>query len=189
MLLKPKASKSLRLRLGPVSGLLDKALATGRCIFVGEGVDAGHNIYPPALASMAADIAVHGHLTAATAGFEAFLAGTPTLLLDRERWHRSRWYGLGKGRVVFNDWEELWKTCCEHWRNPAGVPSLGDWSSTIHDLDPFRDGRAVQRMTTYLNWLLDSLRQGYSRDVALVAAAKQYSEIWGEDKIIRNIGN
>lgn len=188
LILKPKASKTLHRRLGSVSGLLDQALATGRCIVIGEVLGAGHNIYPPALASMAADVAVHGHLTAATAGFEAFLSGTPALLLDRERWHRSRFYSLGKGRVVFNDWEELWRTCCEYWRNPAGVPEFGDWSSMIHELDPFRDGRAVQRMGTYLKWLLDDLRQGYSRDAALVDAAKRYAEIWGEDKIIRNVG-
>lgn len=138
---------------------------------------------------MAADVAVHGHLTAATAGFEAFLSGTPALLLDRERWHRSRFYSLGKGRVVFNDWEELWRTCCEYWRNPAGVPEFGDWSSMIHELDPFRDGRAVQRMGTYLKWLLDDLRQGYSRDAALVDAAKRYAEIWGRIRSSEMLGS
>ena len=38
------------------------------------------NKYPPAVAALASDIAIHGYLHAVTAGLESALAGIPTLL-------------------------------------------------------------------------------------------------------------
>jgi hypothetical protein len=107
LVLKPKVPGTLRRRLGSVSTLLEQALRTGRCVLYETG--ALHGAYPPAAAALAADIAVHGHLLAETAGIEAALAGVPTLLLDREGWPQSALYQLGVGRVVFNDWPSLWR--------------------------------------------------------------------------------
>ena len=72
---------------------------TGRCFIFEEGNIFGS--YPPATASLAADIAIHGHLFAATAGVESALTGTPTLMLDREGYSMSPLYELGVGRVIF----------------------------------------------------------------------------------------
>lgn len=181
LILKPKTPFNLRRRLGPVAVLLERAEATGRCFVFEEGVVQG--TYPPAAAAIAADVMIHGQLHGGTAGLESALAGTPTLLLDRVGWHVSPLYRLGVGRVVFNDWHALWETTVEHWRRPGGVPALGDWSPMLEELDPFRDGRAAERMGTYLQWLLEGLKAGLSRETVMADAAERYSALWGEDKV------
>lgn len=181
LVLKPKTPSSLRRRLGAVAELLARAQATGRCYIYEDGALQGS--YPPAAAAMAADIAIHGHLCAATAGLEAALAGVPTLLMDREGWHVSPLYRLGVGRVVFKDWQELWEACVQHWTTPAGIPGLGDWSSMLDELDPFRDGRAAERMGTYIQWLIEGFKAGLDREIIMADAAERYCAMWGRDKV------
>ncbi|MFA5844052.1 MAG: hypothetical protein WC971_04385 [Coriobacteriia bacterium] len=182
LVLKPKVPGTLRRRLGPVAELLEAAIATGRCLVLERG--AMHGSYPPAIAALAADIAIHGHLCAATAGFEAALVGVPTLLLDREGWPGSRLHALD-GTVAFPDWPELWAALEEHLRVPGGTPGFGDWSPLLPELDPFRDGRAAERMGTYLAWLLDGFREGMPRESVLERAAERYAGAWGADKVAR----
>jgi len=181
LVLKPKAFKTLQRRLGNITPLLDDAVKTGRCFIFKEG--AIQVSYPPAVAALAADIAVHGHLYAATAGMEAALAGVPTLLLDREGWSVSKFYRLGQDRVVFSGWDQLWKACEENREDPGSVAGLGDWSPLLNDLDSFRDGRAAERMGIYLKWLLDGFKEGKPREKILADAAERYARQWGKDKI------
>jgi hypothetical protein len=181
MVIKPKGPSTLRRRLGPVAELLQRAEATGRCYVYKGG--AGHGFHTPAEAALAADIAIHGHLCGATAGLEAALAGVPTLLLDREGWTVSPLYRLGVGRVVFTDWEGLWNALVEHWASPGGIPGFGDWSPMLNELDPFRDGRAAERMGTYIQWLIEGFKAGLDRETVMADAAERYCEIWGKDKV------
>jgi len=188
LLIKPKAPSTLRKRLGPVAQLLERAETTGRCVVFEGG--ALHGSAPPAAAALAADVMIHGHLCAATAGVEAALAGVPTLLLDREGWSVSPLYRLGVGQVVFTDWESLWKACLEHWRRPGRMPGFGDWSPMLEEFDPFRDGHAAERMGTYLQWLLEGFRTGLGRETVMADAAERYGALWGKDKVIPvNVGD
>ncbi len=182
LLLKPKTPQTLRRRLGPVAALLARAEATGRCVVFEDGRIQGST--PPVAAALAADVMVHGHLYGATAGVESALAGVPTLLMDREGWPVSPLYRLGLGRVVFTDWPALWEACCEHWRRPGGVPGFGAWASIVDELDPFRDGRAAERMGTYLQWLLEGFDAGWDRQTVLAAAAERYAAQWGQQTVM-----
>jgi hypothetical protein len=147
LIVKPKVPRSLRRRLGPLAPILARAEATGRCRVLEDG-DL-QSVRPPAAAALAADLAVHGHLTAGTAGLEAALAGVPTALLDPDGFRESGLHRLGPA-VVFDDWDGLWRAAVEHWQRPGGVPGFGDWSPLWPDLDPFRDGRAAERMGDYV---------------------------------------
>ena len=183
LLLKPHVPGSLHKHLGPVAALLARAEATGRCyVYQGQGITGS---YPPAAAALASDIAIHGHLVAGTAGMESALAGVPVLLLDREGWSASPLYQLGVGKVVFNDWEGLWEACCQHWSTGEGVQGFGDWTPMLDALDPFRDGRAAERMGTYIQWLIEDFRAGLDRDTVMANAAERYCSSWGDDKITR----
>lgn len=177
LIVKPKAPRTLRKRLGPLAELLAKAEATGRCIIF-EG---GHlqSSVPPAAASLAADLAVHGHIGAGTAAVEAALAGTPAALLDIDGWAISPLYRLGLGKCVFNDWQSLWDAAVEHWRRPGGVPGFADWSPMIDEIDPFRDGRAAERTGAYLAWLYEGLAAELGRERAMSDAAERYAKAWG----------
>jgi len=181
LVLKPKSPATLRQRLGPVADLLRRAEATGRCYVFEEGWLQGS--FPPSAAGLAADVGIHGHLFAGTAGMEMALAGVPTLLLDREGWSVSPLYRLGVGRVVFTDWTALWKACLDHWRRPEGVSGFGDWSPLRDELDPFHDGRAAERIGTYVRWLLDGFKAHRPRAMVMAEAAERYATRWGTDKV------
>jgi hypothetical protein len=179
---KPKVPSTLRRRLGPVAELLKQAEETGRC-FVFEG-GAMHGSYPPTAAALAADVAIHGHLCAATAGVESALAGVPTLLIDREGWQVSKLYRLGKGRVVFKEWAEAWEKLGTYFNDPKALPGFGNWSPIIGEIDPFRDGRAAERIGDYLSWLLEGFKTNIAREELLASVAERYRDKWGRDKII-----
>ena len=69
--------------------------------------------------------------------------------------------------------------------DPASNPCLGDVSPVLDQLDPFRDGKASQRIGEYVTWYLDSFNQNLSKSEALRLATKKYAEKWGNDKVIR----
>jgi len=181
LLIKPHAPRHFRHRLGPAEQILTQAEATGRCyVYGGDGVVGSH---PPAAAALASDVAIHGHVNPGTAGIESALAGVPTLFLDREGWSDSPLYQLGN-KVIFSDWEGLWDACLQQWFTPDGVSGFGDWAPILDELDPFRDGRAAERIGEYIKWMLDGFRAGLDRDTILADAAERYCKQWGYDKVI-----
>lgn len=186
LLLKPKFPGTLRKRLGPVAPLLERAIATGRCHLHEAGTVNG--AHPPAAAAMAADVAIHGHLCAATAGLEAALAGVPTLLLDREGWPMGRPHALGPA-VAFTDWPTLWHALLDaRRRRDVRAGGFGDWTPLLDEMDPFRDGRGAWRMGWYLTRVLQGLQAGEDRLSVLTRVADGYAAAWGADKITRVTG-
>ncbi|HAZ07893.1 MAG TPA: hypothetical protein DCZ01_05060 [Elusimicrobia bacterium] len=182
VIFKPKRPKNLHQRLGPeVTGLLLRAQATGRCRVLERSDFLSEQT--PAEAAMAADIAIHGHISAGTAGMEAALAGVPTLLIDPEGFLDSPFYRLGEGRVVFKDWGSLWEALQRHWDTPSGTEGFGDWSPLLDEFDPFRDGRAAERIGEFLDSVLQHLKDGHGREASMAAAASRYTARWGQDKI------
>lgn len=182
LILKPKTAKTLRERLGWVNPLLDSALKTGRCLLLDKG--ALYGAYPPALAAMAADVMIHGHLCAPTAALEGALVGKPTLLFDGEGWSASPLYQLGVGDVVFTDWEVLWRRVLEYRKNPTQDTRFGCWVPLMEKIDPFRDGKGAWRMGNYVSWLMDSFAKGESRENALSVASERYQKEFGADKVV-----
>jgi len=179
---KPKTPGTLRRRLGAVSHLMDEALDSGRCFIFSDGVIQG--AYPPAAAALASDLSIHEVLSAGTAGIEAALSGVKTLLLDREGWTKSPLYRLGKDKVVFDDLETMWKACEQHFVSSSGIPGFGEWNGMLKEFDPFRDGRAAERMGGYLGFLINRLDSKVPRETALAEAAQEYARVWGKDKVI-----
>lgn len=179
LLLKPKVPSTLRARLGPVAETLRVAEKTGRCLLLGDGETS--SALPPVAAALAADLAIHNCLAAATAGIEAALAGVPTLLMDREGWGVSPITKLG-GNVVFTDWAKLWSAVEKDWRQPSN--GFGRWGNYLDELDPFRDGRAAERMATYMDWIMEAFRAGKDREAAMAIAAEKYAAAWGADKVV-----
>lgn len=183
LVFKPKVPGSLRRRLGPVAELLTQVEAQGRCFILEAGKT--HGSHPPVVAAKAADIAIHGHLSASTAGIEAALAGAPTVILDREGWPSCPLYENGaEGKIIFRSWEALWPILSEHLKQPGGTPGFADWSLLLPVMDPFRDGKGAQRVGDFLGWVMDGLRVGRRRDQVLDDAAQRYAKMWGKDKVI-----
>ena len=180
---KPKVARTLRRRLGDVAALLEAAEQTGRC-HIYETSGRHTTSAPPLLAALSADVCIHGHLSSGTAALECALEGLPTLLVDREGTPDSKLWELPAGKVVFRSWPETIDALMEHFQSPRGIPGFGDWSPIIDDLDPFRDGRAANRMGTYLHWLIQGFEAGRERSEILKEAAERYSDLWGADKVL-----
>ena len=183
VIFKPKTAKTLRRRLGTVNELLNEAIKSGRCLLFEES---GHytTSTPPILAGLASDVCIHSHLSAGTAALECTLEGKPTLLIDREGCPESKLYELPKNKVIFKNWEDTIQALMEHLQTPNGIPGFGDWTPIIDDFDPFRDGKAAQRMGNYLNWLIQGFEQGQDKDVIMSDAAERYAKEWGNDKVL-----
>ena len=182
VILKPKNPKSLLKRLGDVVSLVDEAKKTGRLLIL-DAASENASFVPPILAAMASDIAIQGHFFAGTTGMECALAGVPSLAVDAEGWRRSWRYQLGE-HVIFPNYEKLWDVLIEHWNSQGGIPGLGDWSPLLDELDPFRDGRAAERMGEYLHALFKGLVQGVDREEVMADVADQYAKKWGSDKVV-----
>lgn len=181
LVLKPKKPATLRDRLGAVGKLLDAALATGRCYIYQEGV-LTNPVYP-CEGSAVADVAI-GILWGTTAALESRLAGTPTLLLDREHLNYHPLYNLGVGQVVFLSWDSLWQALDAYRQDPSLVPGFGDWGDELKNLDQFRDGRAAQRMGEYIASLWRGLTGGLTKAEALQTARDQYVARWGNGAVV-----
>ncbi|MBI2361115.1 MAG: hypothetical protein HYV04_19790 [Deltaproteobacteria bacterium] len=180
VIFKAKTPLTVRKRLGSIADMLARAEMTGRCILLGSGPL--QSTTAPIEAGLAADVTV-GNLWSGSPSIECALGGVPSLLIDREGFPRSPLYRLGVGKVVFKDWDSLWQACEDHWRSPGGVPGFGDWSPMLEELDPFRDGRAAERMGAYLKWLIEGLKAGLGRETVMADAAERYCAQWGKDKV------
>lgn len=182
LVLKPKNPRTLRKRLGSVGELLGQALQTGRCYLYDQGAIQG--AVCPAQAALSADVAVHGSVAAATAGVESILAGVPTLFVDDEGFVMSPFYTMGGGRNVFRSWDELWDSLESHFRDRNKNVNYGRFPEMLDHFDPFRDGRAAERMGTFLNWIIEGYRSGLTKEIVLSNAAQRYCDIWGNDKVV-----
>ena len=182
VIFKPKVAKTLRTRLPKMSALLDAALQTGLC-YIFEETIAHTTKASPLVASLAADISIHSHLSAGTVGLECAVHGLPCLLIDREV-SKSKLNELPKGKVVFDDWPQCIDALLTHLKSKKGIEGFGDWSSIVNDLDPFRDGLAAKRIGDYLNWMIKDFDAGFDREAVLIRAAKRYAEKWGSDKVL-----
>jgi hypothetical protein len=182
LVLKPKTPRTLRRRLGPVDELLDAAIRTGRCHLFDAGTN--QSSVPPCVAALAADLAVHTSVSNATAGIEAALSGARVVLMDHEGWTKSPLYRLGRDRVVFRDWKTLWDTWTAHGNEANAATGFADWSSILHTLDPFRDGRAAERMGDYLHAVLRGLDEGREVTDSIATASQGFAQRWGVDKVL-----
>lgn len=181
LVLKPKDSASLRRRLGTVTALLDNAIETGRCFVYDLYIPGKETL--PCEASLAADLNI-GLLYGGTASLEAALAGSVTLLIDRELTTFHPLYMLEEGQVVFRDWDSLWEALTTYRADPGAMPRFGNWEPHLDRHDQFRDGKAAERMGEYISWLCQGLTEGMSREEAMEFARLKYVALWGADKVV-----
>lgn len=182
LVLKPGFPLTFYDRVAPIAGLIDEARRTGRLLIVDSAGGVKTDAYP-AETALAADLCV-GLLLSGTAALEAWLAGTPTVFLDLEGLTDDPIYEYGQGRLVFPTLGELWAGIARFREDPASVPGFGDLSRWAKGRDPYRDGRAAHRISSYAETLLEELDQGHSRNEAIAAADAAYRAAWGEDSVV-----
>lgn len=186
LIFKPKKPKTLRFRLGSAAELLDEGLATGRCFMFSDGELATETL--PNEASQAADVAI-GLLWGLSAATESVLAGAPTLLMDRLRISHHPYYEWGRNNVVFDNWEKLFEVLSMYREGGISVPGFGDWGPVLDQIDPFRDGRAAERMGSYIDLLAKGIDAGLSTNETMEQAQRNYVALWGSNKVLDLRGN
>lgn len=169
-------------RIQDLAPLIEQARRSGRCRFLTSHETLLGSVFP-AEAALMADLCI-GKLIGSTAALEARLAGVRTLLIDPQGFVTHPLRVLGVGRVVFDDWDALHVAVERYRAEPHQFQDLGDWSPMLEAFDPFRDGRASERMATYLCSLLEGLNAGRDRDAVLADAAERYAARWGRNKVV-----
>lgn len=161
--------------LPQVLPVLAKAKATGRCVCLEE--EFGRL---PVDAALAADMSVGIGISSALV--EAVIAGCRGVHCDLTGMRSHEFYDWGYGRLIFDDLERLTDAMKGHKSDPANS-DLGDWAPFLDRLDPFRDGRAGERMGVYLRWCLEGFDEGLNRNTVISRANEKYKVQWGDDMV------
>jgi len=172
-----KSKKPLVLETLPnIRSLLKSAEETGRCIRLPFS-------YFPSTTAQVADIVVG--LNISTAATEAVIAGSRGIHYHSNFPRTHEYYRWGYGKLVFDDLDLMMNALKGYKADKSSNPELGDWTPYLDLLDPFRDGRAGERMGTYFKWCLEGFDEGLNRDKVMSRANKKYASLWGDDKVIK----
>ena len=173
----PKRPATLSARLSSIAQLMKEAGDTGRCIFMEGDYYASNYSVEAALAS---DMVI-SHLAGGTTALESVLAGCRVLILDLHNLYSFPEYRKGKNKIVFDNLQNMFNAIEKYRGDPKSFDELGniDMMHMIKDKDPFQDGKAAERISQYLHWLLEKFDEGESREAVIKYANNNYSDIWG----------
>jgi hypothetical protein len=162
---------------------LQALMAEGRAVLL-EGHRSVHE------AARASDLVVA--LGYNSGGVVAALAGARTVFWDPARVTEGPmkdWFASTKWdnpKVMFTELEQLRQAVEQFFVSGGAQGSVGDLSTMLSHLDPFRDGQAARRIGMFVRWFLEACEQGLTREVALRAAVETYQQQWGSDKVWTN---
>jgi hypothetical protein len=183
LLIKSKGSVWSDIQTDGLGGLVELAKKTGR-------IHVLPSTSSPADAAFVSDFSI-GYFSYSAIVTSA-LKGARILYLSYERIEEPQrsyctLHSLGPNRCVFNDFDSMKRAVQEYIANPKSNPDLGDVTPVLDDFDPFRDGKAGDRMSEYISWYLEGLDKGLSCDKALNLSTQKYADKWGADKVIRGL--
>jgi ribosomal protein L31 len=167
---------SILQELPEIGGLMARAEATGRWVNLG-------NVFGrlPSDASRAADISVG--IGISTAANEAVAAEGKAVHCDLTAMHSHPFYEWGYEKVVFDDLGRMMEAFKRRLADPSAEPGLGDFSPHIDQVDPFMDGRAGERIGSYIGTLIKGFEAGLTRRHAIAQANQRYAQTWGGEHV------
>jgi hypothetical protein len=185
LLIKSKGNVWSNIEEDGLDGLVARAIDTGRIHVLPTSAS-------PADAAISSDFSI-GYYSYSAIVVSA-LKGARILFLDFERMREPQksfctLHSLGPNRCVFDDFDLLKRAIQEYIANPKSNPALGDVTPVLDKFDPFRDGKAGDRISEYISWYLEGRDKGLRRDDALNSATQKYADKWGVDKVIRGLKN
>jgi len=177
----PKRPRTIRKRMPELIDIMSKAESTGRCMIL-HGNYLTDNY--PTEAAQASDIVIT-LLLGGTTFLESVLSGVRTVCLDLEKLYSFDEYIWGKETVVFDNLNNLMAAIKKYRNHPALFEEFGNSRiiQTIARKDPFKDGRAAERIGNYIKWLIESFDNKKTREAALAFARKNYTRAWGAENI------
>jgi hypothetical protein len=184
LLIKSKGNSWNKMRKDGLDGLIERAYQTNRI----HDLDSR---FSPTDASRLSDFTIGVASMSALAA--SALEGARVLFLDYEQVDKGPQkpycilHSLGLNRCVFYEPLLLRQSVIDYFKNSTANASLGDATPILDQLDPFRDGKASQRIGEFVSWYLEEIDNGSNPDDAVRKATDKYGEKWGEDKVIRKI--
>jgi hypothetical protein len=184
LLIKSKGKSWKEVHNDGLNGLVERADKTNR-IHVMDHKSSSAD------AALLSDFAVSN--TSISTLIAASLQGTRVIYLDYERIDQGPQkpycilHSLGSNRCVFHEPLLLRRAIADYFKNPDSNPGLGDATPVLDQLDPFRDGKASQRIGEFIAWYLEELDGGSNADDAVRSATDKYAKKWGQDKVIRKL--
>jgi hypothetical protein len=150
---------------------LARARSTGRYLELTHGTH--RNVIFPAEAALASDLAI-GHLIGATAALEAALTGTPCVLLSPHAVRTANDDLYRRAAIIFRSVENVLDAVGRKRAMETGLRALGDWSASLAEFDPFRDGHAADRLRGVIEHLVRSggASSARSSDAAVMVPAR-----------------
>lgn len=138
----------------------------------------------PAEAGKASDLSI-GMTSNSAAALECWLAGVPSIFYDSAMiGPLNPDYVPGKNKVIFDDIKTM-ITSIDHYRTTKDLSNgFADWSPFISEKDPFRDGKANQRIGFYIKTLLSGMDSGFKKETAITNTNKIYADKFGKDKVV-----
>jgi hypothetical protein len=167
-----------------LNGLVDNAKRSNRIHVI-------DHLSSPVDAALLSDFAIG--ITSISALVLSALQGARVIFLDYERVDQGPQkpycilHSLGSNRCVYHEPEVMRQALMNYFDNPTGNPFLGDTTPILDQLDPFRDGKASQRIGEFVSWYLEELDNGLNADDAVRSATDRYANRWGQDKIVRRL--
>jgi len=137
--------------------------------------------YKPACIALASDLVIGLGISSAAA--ESQFAGTLSFHFDLSSTSDNEFARKALGIAVFRTSDTM-REVIEKQINGETAMSYETVSGYYSGLDPFRDGRAAERVGAYLRWLQDGFKAGLSRETAIAHATENYGKQWGYDKVI-----
>ena len=176
LIIKPKKPGLLKYKLSKINNLLNECLLTNRLVIISEG--SGRHVknfdHPPCESAMAADLAIHDTMAAATAGIEAYLSNTKTIFFDRYNFFDSRFY-KNTQKIVYQDWDKLWNDTLAFFEGKNN--NFGTWDKEIiEQIDIFRDNESDKRIAYITQKIYDMHNSKTKKNIDVVI--EDYKKFW-----------
>ena len=121
-------------------------------------------------------------LVSATAGLEAYLSGTRTILFDYYGYNTSMFYDNNLN-VVFRDYKKMWLSIKNFFENNYELNNLGDWSNIIDEIDVYKNGKSSYRLSSLIEEIFLNSLENKNKDENLLNVIEKCNNLFNPDSI------
>lgn len=179
LIVKPKKSKDFREKIKKFSRLAGEAEKTGRYLCLDPAVF-------PNEAAQAADLVV-GFGVYSTPALESALSGIRAVTCDLQDFSKHPFYAKGYNSIVFNSLGGMLSAISAFKDGQRTAEKIGSYSFLLDKIDPFRDGRAAERMGRFIADLIAGFDGKIDSQAVIKSSVEKYRKAWGEDKVVYGI--
>jgi hypothetical protein len=170
VIVKPKYVWNNPKLLYPNEETIQAAFRTRRFLVMEKG--ARRTAHFPAEVALACDLCI-GHVFATSASLEAALTGTRSVLMLQYGENTLLDAVLSRVDVIYPSIDAILEATARFRSGDRDAAALGDWSPILTQLEPYRDGKAAQRLRELLEgWALSAHTQRTASSAGHASSAR-----------------